>query len=191
MKCEKCQEEHNGEFGSGRFCSRKCSNSRIKTVDIKNKISTTLLKFNQKYPKARYNVNRWHKHTEETKEKIRQSSLKRLKNNELDNFIGTGNKVHRQIELEYKPIIEKYFKTQKLKPQQIGKRWFDFTNKEYIIELTLDATAGIQEAIKRFETIINDKRIKILIAPSLYFGDKRRERLNKTGAKFIDIGPLA
>jgi len=30
MKCENknCSNEHNGSFGSGRFCSRKCANSR-------------------------------------------------------------------------------------------------------------------------------------------------------------------
>lgn len=30
MKCEnqKCNNEHNGEFGSGKFCSRSCANSR-------------------------------------------------------------------------------------------------------------------------------------------------------------------
>lgn len=28
MKCEKCGKDHDGSFGSGRFCSRQCSNSR-------------------------------------------------------------------------------------------------------------------------------------------------------------------
>jgi len=39
MKCEKCGDEHNGTFGSGRFCSVSCANSRIKTDEIKRKIS--------------------------------------------------------------------------------------------------------------------------------------------------------
>jgi hypothetical protein len=39
MKCEKCGKEHDGSFGSGRFCSRKCANSRIRTLEIKEKIS--------------------------------------------------------------------------------------------------------------------------------------------------------
>ena len=29
MECEKCKIEHDGSFGSGRFCSRKCANSRV------------------------------------------------------------------------------------------------------------------------------------------------------------------
>jgi len=28
MKCKKCKVEHDGSFGSGRFCSKKCANSR-------------------------------------------------------------------------------------------------------------------------------------------------------------------
>ena len=27
MICEKCGEEHNGSYGSGRFCSEKCARS--------------------------------------------------------------------------------------------------------------------------------------------------------------------
>src|SRR6185369_12463669 len=29
MICEKCKTEHNGSYGSGRFCGRKCANSRV------------------------------------------------------------------------------------------------------------------------------------------------------------------
>ena len=28
MKCERCNKEHDGKFGSGRYCSRSCSNAR-------------------------------------------------------------------------------------------------------------------------------------------------------------------
>lgn len=28
MKCKNCDKEHDGSFGSGKFCSRKCANSR-------------------------------------------------------------------------------------------------------------------------------------------------------------------
>lgn len=44
MKCEKCELDHAGTFGSGRFCSRKCSNSRgPRTDDFKQKVSSKLL----------------------------------------------------------------------------------------------------------------------------------------------------
>jgi hypothetical protein len=34
MVCEKCGKEHDGAFGSGRFCSRGCSNSRKQTPEM-------------------------------------------------------------------------------------------------------------------------------------------------------------
>ena len=40
--CEKCGKVMTEKFGSGRFCSRKCSNSRIKTEEVKNKVSQSL-----------------------------------------------------------------------------------------------------------------------------------------------------
>jgi len=33
--CERCGEEHNGSFGSGRFCSRSCANSRTFSKESK------------------------------------------------------------------------------------------------------------------------------------------------------------
>ena len=42
MKCEKCNKEHDGTFGSGRFCSIFCSNSRTRTKKIREKISISV-----------------------------------------------------------------------------------------------------------------------------------------------------
>jgi len=39
MKCIKCNNEHDGSFGSGKYCSRACANSRIRTDEVKKKIS--------------------------------------------------------------------------------------------------------------------------------------------------------
>ena len=44
MKCLKCKKEHNGSFGSGKFCSKSCANSRIRTDETKRKISEGILK---------------------------------------------------------------------------------------------------------------------------------------------------
>lgn len=44
MICEKCGKEHDGTYGSGRFCSGKCAHSRIRTPEIKQKISLKLKK---------------------------------------------------------------------------------------------------------------------------------------------------
>lgn len=42
--CEKCGKVMTEKFGSGRFCSRQCSNSRIRTDEIRIKTSETLRK---------------------------------------------------------------------------------------------------------------------------------------------------
>lgn len=45
MKCENCNTDHNGEYGSGRFCCQKCARSfaTIKDRSIRNdQISKTL-----------------------------------------------------------------------------------------------------------------------------------------------------
>ena len=44
MICEKCQKEHNGSYGSGRFCSGYCARSYAaqKTPEIRQKISRKL-----------------------------------------------------------------------------------------------------------------------------------------------------
>lgn len=46
MKCEKCQNEHDGGYGSGRFCSPKCSRSfstAKNREEISKKVSVSLL----------------------------------------------------------------------------------------------------------------------------------------------------
>lgn len=49
MICEKCGCEHDGSFGSGRFCSRACANSRIRTDEIKKKVSLKLKRYPDRF----------------------------------------------------------------------------------------------------------------------------------------------
>lgn len=42
MNCKKCDEAHDGSFGSGVFCSKSCANSRTFTVDSRNKTSESV-----------------------------------------------------------------------------------------------------------------------------------------------------
>ena len=44
MKCEKCKKEHDGKYGSGRFCSRSCANARclFNRAEVNAKISKAL-----------------------------------------------------------------------------------------------------------------------------------------------------
>jgi Zn finger protein HypA/HybF involved in hydrogenase expression len=92
MKCENCQNDHNGEYGSGRFCSSKCSrcfSTKINREKINKKVSNTLkekyktgelkipLPFKTGYdPRRDYNKHKGTPHTEEAKLKIKNSLLK-------------------------------------------------------------------------------------------------------------------
>ena len=43
MICLKCGKDHDGTFGSGKYCSRSCANSRIHSSETKKKIKDSLL----------------------------------------------------------------------------------------------------------------------------------------------------
>ena len=43
--CENCEQEHSGEYGSGRFCSTKCArgfSTKAKRKEINKKVSNTM-----------------------------------------------------------------------------------------------------------------------------------------------------
>ena len=45
MKCDNCDKEHNGNYGSGRFCSQKCAkgfSTKNNREEISRKTSITL-----------------------------------------------------------------------------------------------------------------------------------------------------
>lgn len=39
MKCESCKQEHDGSYGSGKYCNRSCANKRERSEEVKQKIS--------------------------------------------------------------------------------------------------------------------------------------------------------
>ena len=48
--CENCKEEHDGNYGSGRFCSSKCARgfaTKAKRKEINEKVSKALFKRNK------------------------------------------------------------------------------------------------------------------------------------------------
>lgn len=150
-----------------------------------------MIKYYKKHPERleRLKIDNRHLYTKETKEKLSQIMKERAKNGQLDYFRGIGNNVHRKLEKEYKPKIERYFNTTKLFPKQIGNHWFDFVNDKYIIEFTIDSIAGITSAINRLLTL-KDNRKKYLICRNKWFGKKRKEKLKKANAIFIPITAL-
>lgn len=42
FKCENCDKEHDGSFGSGRFCCKACANARSHSEEARLKCSNTL-----------------------------------------------------------------------------------------------------------------------------------------------------
>lgn len=50
MKCKKCGKEHDGTFGSGKFCSRSCANSRTRSKETIEKISNSVKKWVEENP---------------------------------------------------------------------------------------------------------------------------------------------
>ncbi len=73
--CQKCKKPLLIVFGSGRFCSRSCANSRmINRKDINTKISRSLK--NKKY-KPKTSFRKGHIISEETKEKIKEAFRKK------------------------------------------------------------------------------------------------------------------
>lgn len=49
--CEKCGREHDGSFGSGRFCSKSCANARTHSEETKNKIRESVNRYCENQPK--------------------------------------------------------------------------------------------------------------------------------------------
>lgn len=96
MKCENCQNEHRGEYGSGRFCSQKCSRSfsaKTNREETNKKVSETLKRkfecgefrptnsFKKGIDHRRDNrphMRGVYKHSEETKQKLKLISMKRF-----------------------------------------------------------------------------------------------------------------
>ncbi len=52
MVCERCGIEHNGDYGSGRFCSRACANARNWTDEQKKDLSKKLRVIPDRYCKV-------------------------------------------------------------------------------------------------------------------------------------------
>jgi len=59
MICENCQNKHDGNYGSGRFCCCKCSKSfstKNKRKEINDKVSLTLLSRSKRKIKSEKNI---------------------------------------------------------------------------------------------------------------------------------------
>lgn len=97
-------------------------------------------------------------------------------------------KVFTDLELTYKSFLESHYGP--LSHQEISGRFFDFVNDNYIIETTEDLGKGVCEATKRFQVILDDKRIKIIFCRTDKVGEKRFNRLVEAGVLVHDISEI-
>ena len=89
MKCEQCGKEHDGTFGSGRFCCRSCSN---KYVALHQSPEAKARKVAKGAKNLRNDIQRGKPHTEETKRKISESVRVVMKNPEIISKISVANR---------------------------------------------------------------------------------------------------
>jgi hypothetical protein len=71
MICERCGNSYSSIIGSGRFCSRACSNKRVHTQEVKLKIAQSLSKT------TKGKTRKGHQITDATKKKISDTHAKR------------------------------------------------------------------------------------------------------------------
>lgn len=87
MLCENCNKEHNGSYGSGRFCSKECAKSfstKNKRKLINEKVSNSLKGriVSDLTRRKISDAGKGRRHTEETKKKIQKSKLEFYKEEE-------------------------------------------------------------------------------------------------------------
>lgn len=97
MICENCKREHDGSFGSGRFCSRSCANRRVHSEETKQKMSDAL-------------IGKPSKLSEEGRQRLVENGVlqKRLQDERRELDFGT---------LSFNELVDKYNKSQWLHPR--------------------------------------------------------------------------
>lgn len=84
-KCNRCGKNHDGTFGSGKFCSKSCANTRNHSVETKNKIS-----------KSTKNITPWNKG-----KKLRWETSSCLHcGNDIHHYKSTPKKYHKECWLK-------------------------------------------------------------------------------------------
>lgn len=98
---------------------------------------------------------------------------------------------YRKDELPFLSILNKLYSTT-FRKEQIGTRYFDFCDDEYVIELTFDHTHGVSDVLARFEEsskwILPRQRIAYI--PSARCTSPRIQRLSLVVDKILDSHTL-
>lgn len=183
FNCKKCRKEYSVNLTLHQYknknykkhCSQVCSNSHIQTEEQNKRRRKKLL--GREITKREIRICKCGR-------KFKCNVRKKYQTCELHRKMAT-HMIHTKLEKKLKPSLEKYLGTKNLQSQKLGKYWFDFVNKEYIIEYTNSVTGGFNNTIKRFETIVNDKRKKYVVVPNFYIGEKRLKKLLKINVEII------
>lgn len=127
-------------------------------------------------------------------EKVRTRHLKRMSEDvqyqkEVKERPRKAHLQYLQAELTIKKILEEIYEC-KFEKELYKNVVFDFANKKYLIEHTIDWGKGISSLTSRFRVAKSDGRIKIAYLPFKHFGAKRRSRLEELGVKVIDCHDL-
>jgi len=113
MKCERCGTEHEGSFGTGRFCSRACANSRQWNEEDKRKKSESAKKSEKVLAENR------------SRSRIRRKELLLLDNIER-------NKRGKILIPRICPVCKDKFKSTKHKQTYCSKKcWLDDKEQKY------------------------------------------------------------
>lgn len=168
MICENCECEHNGEYGSGRFCSIKCSRgfaTKGKRKEINKKVSKSLTKRNEKklipklckfcqskfdvHPSRNHRIycsrscqakDRWN--DVEYKNKMRKVCSATAKRSHLNPNINIGWQTRKKLEPSYpEKIAIKCLNELRVNYEyefKLGKYFIDFALIEYKIAIEID-----------------------------------------------------
>lgn len=141
MKCENCGNSHNGIYGSGRFCSKKCSHSfstKNNREKINKKIGETIQK---KYPKIKKKC-KWCEKSFKVKQSKKQQQTcsrscavkLRLSTPEAKNKLSEHfSKIAKErYERGDETIGWQSLKTEMSKPEKFTKKWLEEKNLTFI-----------------------------------------------------------
>lgn len=161
MKCESCQKEHIGTYGSGRFCCTKCARGYATSKcrdEINKKVSaklrgtgqgiekitclyckkehTAYKRFNRKFC-SKSCSRKYYGNSPETREKLRQIMLKKVKNGTHSGWKSRKGKSPSYPEKFFIKVLE----NNEIKFERdllVGKWFIDFAIEDKMIALEVD-----------------------------------------------------
>lgn len=136
--CENCGKEHNGSYGSGRFCSKSCANTRHHSKETKNKISCSFKnKYINLYGKDYYSV----KYCKDCGSQITKKSKSGYCQHCFQKYTNKRENVRKKIRTKqkenYKNGILKGWLTRNIEsyPEKFWKQVLENNNIEYIFNM--------------------------------------------------------